>query len=186
MLSSISSLNFSMSEPDLLWSWITAVHSGCLLSAVYTLGLLLPAITIFLCCCLLLSHRASVVLCKSTMHILPSLCLILIKNALCVFYVAYIYIPSLCYNNHGHHLLHVLYHKQWLVSCQMAHFSLGKGQDGTCPSSMFLCDTNRCLPTSWRCDWEIDCSDMSDELDCCKFWVRWFSEWGMLWIWNSH
>lgn len=107
------------------------------------------------------------------MHILPSLCLILIKNALCVFYVAYIwYIPSLCYNNHVLHLLHVLYHKQWLVFCQMALFSLGEGQDGTCPPSMFLCDTNRCLPTSWRCDWEIDCSDMSDELDCCKFWVR--------------
>lgn len=96
------------------------------------------------------------------------------KNAAsCVSYVAHIrHVPSLCYNNHVLHLLHVLYRKQILLFGPMVCLSSCVGQNGTCPPSMFLCDTSRCLPTSWQCDWEIDCSDMSDELDCCKFQVK--------------
>ncbi|KAG0716889.1 Low-density lipoprotein receptor-related protein 1 [Chionoecetes opilio] len=44
-----------------------------------------------------------------------------------------------------------------------------KGQSGTCPPGLFLCDADRCLPISWRCDWELDCSDMTDELSCNQF-----------------
>lgn len=43
-----------------------------------------------------------------------------------------------------------------------------EGESGTCPPGLFLCDGDRCLPTTWRCDWELDCSDMTDELDCSE------------------
>ncbi|CAG4979463.1 unnamed protein product [Parnassius apollo] len=33
----------------------------------------------------------------------------------------------------------------------------------TCTSSEFRCKTGRCIPMSWRCDNEKDCSDGSDE-----------------------
>lgn len=44
-----------------------------------------------------------------------------------------------------------------------------EGKSGTCPPGLFLCDGDRCLPTIWRCDWEFDCSDMTDELDCSEW-----------------
>lgn len=33
----------------------------------------------------------------------------------------------------------------------------------TCTSTEFRCKTGRCVPISWRCDGEKDCSDGSDE-----------------------
>lgn len=32
--------------------------------------------------------------------------------------------------------------------------------------SGFLCDNNRCLPSSYRCDGHVDCSDQTDETRC--------------------
>lgn len=32
--------------------------------------------------------------------------------------------------------------------------------------SGFLCDTNRCIPSGWRCDGHVDCYDQSDEIKC--------------------
>lgn len=33
----------------------------------------------------------------------------------------------------------------------------------TCNSDQFRCDDGRCIPTSWICDGDNDCGDMSDE-----------------------
>ena len=55
-----------------------------------------------------------------------------------------------------------------LTTLNVGPVELCKGKNGTCPNSMFPCDSNRCIPESWRCDWEVDCSDMSDELECSK------------------
>ncbi|XP_052758612.1 low-density lipoprotein receptor isoform X9 [Galleria mellonella] len=38
-----------------------------------------------------------------------------------------------------------------------------KKESRTCTSSEFRCKTGRCIPLSWRCDNEKDCSDGSDE-----------------------
>jgi hypothetical protein len=34
-----------------------------------------------------------------------------------------------------------------------------------CSTSQFECESGECLPLAWRCDFEKDCADGSDELD---------------------
>ena len=36
----------------------------------------------------------------------------------------------------------------------------------TCDATYFKCGNNRCIPGRWRCDYDSDCRDNSDELDC--------------------
>lgn len=39
--------------------------------------------------------------------------------------------------------------------------------DSSCDSSYFKCNvTGLCIPGRWKCDGEIDCNDLSDEVDC--------------------
>ena len=40
--------------------------------------------------------------------------------------------------------------------------------DHTCEPSMFRCDNGRCIRPYFRCDYENDCRDNSDERDCSK------------------
>lgn len=35
-----------------------------------------------------------------------------------------------------------------------------------CPRNEFKCKTGRCIPVTWKCDGEIDCTGGEDELDC--------------------
>jgi len=35
-----------------------------------------------------------------------------------------------------------------------------------CAADLFLCDNSECIPMSWKCDGDFDCSDNSDERDC--------------------
>ena len=38
--------------------------------------------------------------------------------------------------------------------------------DLLCPSNLFRCDTNRCLPYAFVCNGEYNCHDQTDELNC--------------------
>lgn len=38
----------------------------------------------------------------------------------------------------------------------------------TCPPGHFQCRYGECIPARWKCDSEFDCSDQSDEENCCK------------------
>lgn len=37
-----------------------------------------------------------------------------------------------------------------------------------CPFGKTPCDNGECIPIVWYCDGHSDCSDNSDELNCCK------------------
>ena len=43
----------------------------------------------------------------------------------------------------------------------------------TCnPDTQFTCTNGRCIPKLWKCDWDDDCGDRSDEMpeeDCSEF-----------------
>ncbi|MPC76840.1 Prolow-density lipoprotein receptor-related protein 1 [Portunus trituberculatus] len=41
--------------------------------------------------------------------------------------------------------------------------------DSECKGTEFKCDDDRCIPASWRCDGDNDCSDNSDENGCESF-----------------
>lgn len=36
----------------------------------------------------------------------------------------------------------------------------------SCSANEFRCDNGRCIFKSWKCDYENDCKDGSDERDC--------------------
>ena len=38
-----------------------------------------------------------------------------------------------------------------------------------CTSSEFMCTSGECLDSSLHCNRRYDCSDGSDEFDCCEF-----------------
>ena len=35
-----------------------------------------------------------------------------------------------------------------------------------CPNDLVRCDSNKCIPESWKCDKEVDCDDGKDEENC--------------------
>lgn len=37
-----------------------------------------------------------------------------------------------------------------------------------CSINEFHCNDGNCVSLSWKCDLEPDCSDGSDEADCCE------------------
>ena len=49
----------------------------------------------------------------------------------------------------------------------------------SCTSSEWRCNDGQCIPSSYPCDGEVpDCTDGSDELNCCKYsklWVLYIS-----------
>ena len=52
--------------------------------------------------------------------------------------------------------------------CKDGEFRLvGKtGQILDCQCLQFRCKTGKCVPEHWRCDYEDDCGDGSDEAEC--------------------
>lgn len=44
----------------------------------------------------------------------------------------------------------------------------------TCTSGQFSCSNGACIPGEYQCDRLADCSDGSDERNCCKSSPRWF------------
>ncbi len=42
------------------------------------------------------------------------------------------------------------------------------GAETGCEDGQFQCNNKRCIPTIWRCDDDDDCSDNSDEENCCE------------------
>ena len=54
-----------------------------------------------------------------------------------------------------------------------------------CDADKFLCDNGRCIPNDWKCDFDDDCGDGSDEkeewgcrklLDVCLWHILWKME----------
>lgn len=41
--------------------------------------------------------------------------------------------------------------------------------EATCPPQHFHCQNGGCIPARWKCDDDFDCSDRSDEENCCKY-----------------
>lgn len=37
-----------------------------------------------------------------------------------------------------------------------------------CDEDEFLCGTGHCIASTWRCDGDVDCTDLSDELNCAN------------------
>ena len=68
-----------------------------------------------------------------------------------VFSIIYTQIPTLTCT---HPLFHV--HSSHLVSVG-------------CAADEFLCDTGRCIPISQKCNGRHDCTDGSDEINCCMY-----------------
>ncbi|KAI8432505.1 hypothetical protein MSG28_013506 [Choristoneura fumiferana] len=44
--------------------------------------------------------------------------------------------------------------------------SCGTGARAACEATYFRCADGRCIPGRWRCDFEDDCGDLSDEQNC--------------------
>ena len=40
--------------------------------------------------------------------------------------------------------------------------------DVSCSSLEFAC-SDKCIPSTWQCDGDLDCQDGEDEEDCCEY-----------------
>ena len=49
----------------------------------------------------------------------------------------------------------------------ISHESCFQSLDNACPMNQFRCTNGSCLPISWACDGQQDCSDGSDETQFC-------------------
>jgi Low-density lipoprotein receptor domain class A len=50
--------------------------------------------------------------------------------------------------------------------------------ENPCNQYDFWCTDGDCVPATWRCDLDIDCTDGSDELDCGeKLLIHYFYNW---------
>lgn len=55
-----------------------------------------------------------------------------------------------------------------MTSLHHAFLSLHPVAQG-CQPDEFECGNGQCIDASRKCDLHFDCSDASDELDCCKY-----------------
>lgn len=43
--------------------------------------------------------------------------------------------------------------------------------ESQCEADQFRCNDGLCIPASWQCDGDKDCSDYTDELECIGEWL---------------
>lgn len=57
----------------------------------------------------------------------------------------------------------------FLITSEPSVFSNSEtDSEATCPPEHFHCQNGGCIPARWKCDDDFDCSDRSDEENCCK------------------
>ena len=59
-----------------------------------------------------------------------------------------------------------------LLTLKLLNFADGRP---TCLSDTFPCDNGACIPPAWECDQDNDCGDGSDERECRKLTLCFYS-----------
>ncbi|XP_023209817.1 prolow-density lipoprotein receptor-related protein 1-like [Centruroides sculpturatus] len=54
------------------------------------------------------------------------------------------------------------------TECEKEFYSHSHSTNRTCPSNYFRCKSGRCIPLSWKCDGDYDCTDKDDEPASCN------------------